>query len=312
LSTEALFHSILVPLDGSRLAETALPAAAFLASRFAARVTLIHLIEHNAPPAVHSERHLTEPTEARAYLQQVAQRTFPPGAPVEHHVHAVEVSNVARGLVEHAAELQADLIVMCTHGRSGLRDWLFGSIAQQVVGHGTTPVLLIRPNQAGEAPPFACRLILAPLDGDPAHEMGLPVARDLALACGGAVHLVMVVPSVGSLKAEQAATALLMPLATNALLEMSAELAEKYLNEHMARLQAAGLTVTGEVARGDPAPYLLGAARRNQADLIVLGTHGKAGLEAFWSGSVAPRLAGRSYAPLLLVPLANPNQADQG
>jgi nucleotide-binding universal stress UspA family protein len=303
LSTETLFHSLLVPLDGSRLAETALPAAAFLASLFQSRVTLIHLIERNAPPEVHSERHLTDPAEARAYLQQLAQRAFPPGVSVDHHVHTTEVSDVARGLVEHAAELHADLIVMCTHGRGGLRDWLFGSIAQQVVGLGTTPVLLIRPTPAGEAPAFTCRLILVPLDGDPAHEEGLPVARDLARACGGALHLVMVIRDVGSLKAEQAATALLMPLATNALLDMSEKQAESYLNEHIARLQAMGLSVTAEVARGDPAPYLLSAAQRTGADLIVLGTHGKAGWEAFWSGSVAPRLSGRSRAPLLLVPL---------
>jgi nucleotide-binding universal stress UspA family protein len=310
LSTEKLFQRLLVPLDGSRLAETALPAAAFLASRFQARVTLIHLIERNAPPAVHSERHLTEPLEAQAYLQQAAQQAFPAGLQVEQHVHTSEVSDVARGLVEHAAELQIDLIVMCSHGRGGLRDLLFGSIAQQVVGLGTTPVLLIRPTPAGQAPPFACRLILVPLDGDPAHEDGLPVARDLARACGGALHLVMVIRDVGSLKGEQAATALLMPLATNALLDMTEKQAEGYLNEHITRLRAAGLSVTAEVARGDPVPYLLSAAQRTGADLIVLGTHGKAGLEAFWSGSVAPRLSGRSHAPLLLLPLADGNRAD--
>ena len=311
MSTETLFHHLLVPLDGSRLAETALPAAAFLASRFQASVTLIHLIERNAPPEVHSERHLTEPAEAQAYLQQVAQRALPPGLRVEQHVHTAEVRDVARGLVEHAAELQIDLIVMCSHGRGGLRDWLFGSIAQQVVGLGTTPVLLVRPTSAGEAPPFACRMILVPLDGDPAHEDGLPVARDLARASGGALHLVMVIRSVDSLKGEQAATALLMPLTTNALLDMSEKQAESYLNEHITRLQAAGLAVTAEVARGDPASYLLSAAQRTGADLIVLGTHGKAGLEAFWSGSVAPRLSGRSHAPLLLLPLADGYKADQ-
>src|SRR5438105_182215 len=168
----------MVPLDGSHLAESALPAAAFLAQLFHASVTLIHLIERNATPAVHSDRHLTEPDEAQKYLQEVAQRAFAPGVAVERHVHTAEVSDVARSLVEHAAELKADLIVMCTHGRSGLRDLLFGSIAQQVVGLGRTPVLLVRPTPTGEAPPFACRLVLLPLDGDPAHEAALPVAQE--------------------------------------------------------------------------------------------------------------------------------------
>jgi nucleotide-binding universal stress UspA family protein len=300
----------LVPLDGSRLAESALPAAAFLAGLFHAGVTLIHLIEHNAAPAVHSDRHLVEPDEAQTYLREVAQRAFPASVPVERHVHTAEISDVARSLVEHAAELKVDLIVMCTHGRGGLRDLLFGNIAQQVVGLGLTPVLLVRPTQTGEAPPFACRLILVPLDGDPAHEAALPVASELARAAGGALHLVVVIRSVGSLKAEQAASALLMPLTTNALLEVSEKQAEDYLQAHIARLRRAGLTTTGEVARGEPVTHLSHAAQRTGADLIVLGTHGKAGLEAYLSGSVAPRLSGRAQAPLLLVPLAPSTEAN--
>src|SRR5262249_2639498 len=163
-------------------------------------------------------------------------------------------------------------------------------------------ILLIHPTEAGEAPPFTARLILVPLDGDPAHAAGLPVASQLAQATGGALYLIMVIPSVGSLKDEEAATAMLMPLATNALLGIDAQRAEAYLSQEMARLRAAGLSVHAEVARGNPAAYLLSAAHRLNADLIVLGTHGKAGLQAFWSGSVAPKIAGRPGAPLLLVP----------
>jgi nucleotide-binding universal stress UspA family protein len=304
-----MFKHLLVPLDGSHLAETALPAAAFLSQKLKASVTLIHVIERNAPPAVHSERHLTNPAEAQAYLEQVVRRHFPPAGPVERHVHTTEVSDVARSLVQHSAELAPDLIVMCTHGRSGPRDWLFGTIAQQVIALGTTPVLLIRPTQTGDAPPFACRMILVPLDGDPAHEEGLPVAGDLARACAGALHLVMVIPTLGTLSGEEAATGLLMPLATKALLELEQQNAEDYLRRHTASMLSAGFEVTTGVLRGDPAGNLLSTAERVGADLIVLGTHRKTGLEAFWSGSVAPRLSDRSHAPLLLVPLppARPN-----
>jgi len=310
LGTETGFKHILIPLDGSRLAETALPAAAFMAARFQSSVTLIHLIERNAPPEVHSERHLTDAAQAQTYLDEVARRAFPPGMAVDCHVHTTEISDVARGLVEHAAELRIDLIAMCSHGRGGLRDWLFGSIAQQVVGLGTTPVLLVRPTQAGRAPIFTGRMILVPLDGDPSHEEALPVAGAVARVCGGALHLVMVVRNTASLKGDQVATAMLMPLATQALIDLDEQQAEDYLNQHLARLRAAGLTASAEVARGDPASYLLSAARRIGADLIALGTHGKAGLEAFWSGSVGPKLSGRSHAPLLLVPLAAASRVD--
>ena len=297
-----------MPLDGSHLAETPLPAVALLASWFQSSVTLIHLVEQDAPSEVHSERHLTRPAEAQEYLQQVAQRAFAPGGLISVHVHTAEINNVARGLVEHAAELQADLIVMCTHGSGGMRGWLFGSIAQQVVSLGATPVLLIRPTPEGEAPPFGCRLILVPLDGDPVHEVGLPFAAELARVSAGALHLVMVIRDPGSLKPEEAATALLMPLATSVLLDLSEQQAETYLNDHIGRLRAAGLTASGEVARGDPAPYLRSAVQRLGADLAVLATHGKLGLEALLSGSVAPRLSGHSHTPLLLVPLAGQSQ----
>ncbi len=304
MGTDTVFKHLLVPLDGSHLAETALPAAAFLAGKFHSRLTLIHLIEHNAPPEVHSDRHLTEAREAQAYLDEVAQRAMPAGTPVERHVHTTEVNNVARSLVAHASELEVGLIVMCTHGRGGLRDWLFGSIAQQVAGQGDTPVLMIRPTETGEAPPFACRLILVPLDGDPAHEQSLPVAGTLARTCGGSLRLVTVIRSEGGLKGEQAAAALLMPLTTKALVELDEQQAESYLAAHVARLRTKGVAASAEVGRGDPVPYVRAAAQRSGADLVVLGTHGRLGLEATWAGSVGPKISGRSPAPLLLVPFA--------
>jgi nucleotide-binding universal stress UspA family protein len=103
---------------------------------------------------------------------------------------------------------------------------------------------------------------------------------------------------------------LLMPLATQALIELTEKQAQDYWNGHLARLRSAGLSVTAEVARGDPAPYLLHAAQRVRADLIVLGTHRKAGLEAFWAGSVGPKLAGHAHAPLLLVPLPDTSKTE--
>jgi nucleotide-binding universal stress UspA family protein len=301
------YQRILVPLDGSRLAEAALAPAAFLAGLFQAHIILIHLIEHNAAPAVHSDRHLVEPGEAERYLQEVAGRAFLAGLSIEQHVHTAEISDVAGSLAAHAAELRIDLIVMCTHGRGGLRDLLFGSIAQQVVAQGRRPVLLVRPGAGGEAPEFACRRILVPLDGDPEHEGGLRAAAELALAAAGALHLVLVIRSVGRLKSEDAATAMLMPLTANALLEVQARQGEDYLRQHLARLQQRGLSATAEVAQGDPVSHLRQAAERLKADLIVLGTHGKAGLGASLAGSVAPRLSGHSHPPLLLVPITGIN-----
>ncbi len=305
-----MFRHLLVPLDGSRLAEAALPIAAYLAQTLRAWVTLVHVIERDAPPQVHGERHLANPDEAGAYLREVAARAFPSGLRIEQHVHTTQVNDVARSIVAHVGELGPDLIVMCTHGRGGLHTWLFGSIAQQVIALGRTPVLLIHPFEAEAEPAFMCRRLLVPLDGNPDHEQGLSVAADLAKACGAAVHLLMVVPTLGTLPGQEAAAARLLPGTTSIVLDLAQEDAEAYLQRQMAKLEATGLLMTAEVSRGDPAMVIVHTAQQAEADLVVLGTHGKSGMEAFWSGSVAPKVSSRSRVPLLLVPVHEPRPED--
>ena len=301
-----MFKRLLVLLDGSPLAETALPAAAAIARPSGAEVTLLHVIERNAPAEVHNVRHLSSTDEARTYLDAVAQRAFPPEIKVDCHVHTEEVSHVPRSIVEHAAELKIDLIVMCTHGRSGPRRFLFGSNAQQIIALGRTPVLLIPPRLSETTPDFNCRRILVPLDGNPDHEQGLPVAIELARTFGAAVHLLEVVPKREMLQGEKAATGKLLPLTTTALLDMQQQGASDYLQKHVSAFQALGFAVTAEVTRGDPASAVVDAARRAKADVIVIGTHGKTGLDAFWSDSITPRVAEQSPALLLLVRIQTP------
>jgi nucleotide-binding universal stress UspA family protein len=297
-----MFKHILVPLDGSRLSESALPAAAHLAEAVGASVKLIHVIEADAPREIHKDRHLTDPEEAKAYLKEVAGAAFPPGIPVDWHVHVEEVKNVAGSIAAHTQELEQDLVVMCTHGSGGVRDWLMGSIAQQVIAFQKTPVLLIPPRDSGQASyPFGTALVA--LDGLPDHEHGLPLAMELAQACGAAMHLLMVIPTRGDLKAEEALTAKMLPGAMAATLDLAEEAGVHYLTGKLREVQAAGIKVTAEVARGDALTVIVETSGRIKADLIVLGTHGKTGMDAFWSGSVTPRLAGRSEMPLLLVPV---------
>jgi nucleotide-binding universal stress UspA family protein len=298
-----MFRQILVPLDGSRLAESALPAAVYLAGTVKASVTLFHVMEHGAPQEIHGERHLTAPEEAAVYLAEVAARAFPRGMDVPQHVHTAEVNDVARSISEHAVELGSELIVMCTHGRGGVRGWMFGSVAQQVAGLGTTPILLVHPDTGSSARPYSCRRLLVPLDGNPDHEEGVPVAAELAKACGAELRLVMAVHRFDTLSGEQAAAAKILPRATHALLDLKAQEAKEYLSRHVTALRSAGFAVKGEVRRGDPPTVIVEVAERAQADLIVLGTHGKTGMDAFWSGSATPDVARRSTISLLLVPV---------
>ena len=296
-----MFKHLLVPLDGSALAECVLPIAACVADTFAASVTLLHIIERDAPAEVHGARHLRTPAEAQTYLAEIRDRALGVDRPVETHVHTLEVKDVARSIVEHTDELASDLIVMCTHGRGGPRRWLFGSNAQQVIALGNTPVLLVPAVQAESLAHFVCRRILVPLDGQADHEQGLRAAAALAHMNGAAVHVVLVIPKLDQLKGEKAATGKLLPRTMTALLEMSEDSAEEYLREHIARLEHEQLKVTAEIARGDAIAAILGAVQRTDTSLIALATHGKTGMDAFWSGSLTPQLAARTPVPLLLV-----------
>ncbi len=298
-----MFKHLLVPLDGSRMSEASLPAAVSLSRTLGAAITLFHVIERGAPQDIHGERHLTSPDEARDYLDEVAARAIPADISVERHVHSSEVDDVARSIAEHVGELGPDLIVMCTHGSGGLRGWLFGRIAQQVVGLGTTPVLLVPPEGTGRSAAFSCKRILVALDGNPDHEEGLKVAASLARIGGAELCLIMAVHTFDTLSGQEAATAKLLPGATHALLDLSENDAKEYLHRQVTTLQAAGFTATADVRRGDPVVVILSASKRRVADLIVLATHGKTGMDAFWSGSATPNVTSRSVLPLLLVPV---------
>jgi nucleotide-binding universal stress UspA family protein len=296
-----MFKRLLVPLDGSKLSEVALAVASHLAQTLGASVMLLHIIERDAPKEVHSNRHLQEADQAKEYLEQVARKAFPPGVPVEAHVHAVGVKDVAQSIADHAEELEPDLIVMCTHGSGGARDWIFGSIAQQVVSIWKTPVLLIPPKCCYEE--FTFQRLLVPLDGHVEHEGGLPVAAEFARALGAKLNLLMVIHKPGTLKGERAAVRQMLPAAMFALLEMEEQQGREYLRHCLDDLVGEGLKVEAEVRRGEPVATITDVAQSLPADLIVLGTHGKTGSDAFWSGSATPKIASRSQIPLLLVPV---------
>jgi len=299
-----VFKHLLVPLDGSRLAETALQPAAFLAEKLAASVTLIHVIEKNAPHEIHGERHLTNDQDACQYLDEVSSRVFKPGIHVESHVHTEEVSNVARSITDHAAEFEPDLIILCAHGQGGLRDLVVGSIAQQVIGMRKTPVLLLQPETDAATGEVSLRRLMVALDAEPEHESSLAVAGELASSVGAALHLVTVVQTVETLRGDRAAAGKLLPMTASEMLDMTAHSALDYLNERAKPWRDRHLDVTVQVCRGDIPKELARAAEGSNSDWIVLGTHGRSGMGAFWSGSVASRVIGQTHLPLLLIPAA--------
>lgn len=288
-----MFTRLLVPLDGSRLAEAALPAAAYLARMFGARVTLLHIIERGAPPRIQSERPLANALEAHAYLAEVSGRAFLQKIPVARRVLTCEAGEVARTMARQAREAATDLCVICTHGHGGMRTWMVGSIAQQFAVLSPAPVLLIHPDGAAATLAFALRHLLMPVDGDGDHEACLPIATRLAEACGASLHMMNV---------EHGAALSAQWVRQPATCEASQAKGNGSAGRDAVQLLEAELLFKAEARHADPAKAIVRAAREVKADVVVMGVH-KADVDAFGSASLAPQVASRTPLPLLLVPM---------
>jgi nucleotide-binding universal stress UspA family protein len=296
-----MYRRLLVPLDGSRMAEAVLPAVEQLAVVCESTVILLHIIERTAHTTIHGDRHLTAPGEATAYLSEIAGRLENRGITVLAHTHDAPEGDVARSIADHAEEEHADLIVLCAHGRGGIRGLLFGSIAQQVLRRGSAPVLLVRPAHDGSAVSFAPRALLVPLDATPAAEAALEPACALAKAFGAALHLLMVVPTQATIRGERLATTTLLPFASQEALELECQEAQRYLDGLVARIRESGLQVPTFVARGDVAPALAAAATEPGVGLVVVATHSRTGLQTVWSRSATANLLAQPGTPILLL-----------
>ena len=331
LPEPAAIGSLLVPLDGSPLAEAALPAACALAASLPARLTLLHVLERAAPATVHGHPHLGDPAAAEAYLADVASRlsaecrvpsaeprggsqeavggkpthsalgTRHSALPVATHVHPNREGNVAKSIADHAAELGTDMIVLCAHGAGGARGWLAGVMAQQVIRRSAPPVLLVRPLPDGGAPPFAPGAVLVALDGTATSAAALPPALALARAMAVPLELAAVAPTSATIDPGRAPAAIVKPAATAAALDLEAEALAAHLDRLASAARAEGIDTRARVLRGDPAPEIAAHAARLGSAVLVLATHGRGGLDAVWSGSVGSRVVARVAGPLLLV-----------
>ena len=292
-----MFKHLLVPLDGSKLAEAVLPAARAWAERLHARLTLLHITEKNAPAKIHGEHHLASTREAETYLAALAATLARPGLAVQWHVHEAEAS-VAQMIVDQAAELKTDLIVLNTHGSSGLREKLLGSIAQHVLREGTRARPVDTPaarHPAGRAahPEYSAAA------GRRARARDGAADRDRAGRGAGRDHP----PGERGADGRNAdrrglGAGVVLPNAMRAVLDLAQQGGVEYLQRVRATIPGA---TTADVARGDPAKMIAALAQKVNADLIIMATHGRMGLDAFWSASVAPKVLHEVVGPLLLV-----------
>lgn len=295
-------RSLLVPLDGSRLAEAAIPTAIAVARVFAARVVLLHVLEADPPAEVHGQPHLTTNEDATAYLRQAEIGFWAAGVSVESHVHTNPERNVSASIAGHAEELNIDQIVMANHGSGGLRGFLFGRVAQQVLQSGRRPVLAIPVDEMAPKTSFEPRRLALLLNRTAESEAAIPISILFAKAFDAPIHLIFVVPTVGTLAGERSASATLLPSATRELLNLEESSASEYLERVAAMLINYDLDITWSVTRGEPASRAVEEAERNEAGVVVMTTHARGGLIGLWSGSVGSKVLTRSTIPLLLVP----------
>jgi len=296
-----MFTTILVPLDGSALAEQALQHALALTDSSGARLLLVRVAHgHGRPGRDPAQSQLIAMAEAEAYLEEVAARLRTPSRTVDI---AVRTGDAADAIADEVTERQVGLIAMSTHGRSGPGRWLFGSVADAVLRRATVPVLLIPAHCARLWVPGGARRIVVPLDGSPLAEAALEPAVALARHFGAGLVLLRVVAIFYEPFAGEAAA--YVPIDTDA------ELAEarSYLDGIAAPLRAGGLTVTTRAELGIPAATIAAVANEEDAMLVAQATHGRGGIGRMALGSVATGTIQRADVPILLVRPVGPEMS---
>ncbi|MHB8575974.1 MAG: universal stress protein [Dehalococcoidia bacterium] len=282
----------LVALDGSAVAEQSLPWAKALARDAGGRLLLVKIVpaEHATPEHAQAER-----DAAQHYLDGVVDDLRGAGVEVSGRAEAGS-RNVADGIIACARERSVALIVMSTHGRTGVRRMVLGSVAGEVIEKATSNVLVVRASAEGEREhDRTVRRILLPVDGSPRSEQALAVALEFVKIFNATLEIVQVAPLSAMLFAGAAEA--YVPEGLDARLE---EAAEDYLTEMRKRVPAE-TKVEAYVLRGSAADCILDHAAESKADLIVMTTHGRTGMSRWALGSVADRVLRGGTLPVLLV-----------
>jgi len=309
--------TILVPLDGSALAEQALPYVQTLATLLDARVRLLTAIvddQHEGlmaegmmvsyrvidPLMRQREREQQSLTrliqQAESYLDSQAVPLRGHGIDVESDVRCGPAADM---IIEAAEGLDIAMIAMATHGYSGLRRWALGSVTDRVVHATATPVFIVRGATAAPVDPITFKRVMVPLDGSPLAAQALPLAADLAARARAELLLLQAIapieafPSIAPIGRPD-----LMP---SEMVRMLRARAAQQLDEQAALLRDRSLPVATHVASGHAAEVIIDEAARQSADLIVMATHGYSGIKRWALGSVTDKVLHAATTPLLLV-----------
>jgi nucleotide-binding universal stress UspA family protein len=284
-----MYDKILVPTDGSAAAGTAAETALGLAQRFDASLHAINVVELNESPTDVESEVAEEITHRREKtLATLRDRAADVG--VSTATQVIETSDpVHQTIIDYARDHDVDLIVMGTHGRTGLNRLVLGSVTERTLRTSPVPVLTVHEDVPLD-PDF--ETVLVPTDGsDPAN-----VAADhgitFAEATGAAMHVVHAVdltPLSGNFGSTEVLTAL-------------EEAGQRAVDDVIDRAEDADLrSVEASVLSGTPARAILDYAEERDVDCIVMGTQGRTGLERYFLGSVTEKIVRVANVPVLTV-----------
>ena len=281
-----MYSKILVPLDGSELAEQALPQVIMIAKRFNSEAILLTTF-------VPGDR-LEHPL--KSYMEEKAEELKSAG------IKASSIfvqGDAATEIINFAEKNDVDLIVLTTHGCTGDRCWPLGSISNKVLQRSHTPTLLIRPGQPETATAEKdLQRVLISLDGSPVAEGIIPYVESLIKGTDSEVVLLMIIepitlPHMATYRDHEEYQEKLMSHAEKE--------AKNYLSKMEGALRDKGIKVSSALLRGKPNQAILKYAEDNSISLIALTTHGYSGISKWVYGSVASHVIEGSSKPVLLV-----------
>jgi len=299
-------RQLLVPLDGSSLAELAVPYAVCMANATSQEIKLLRAVPFHTVdslvdwPVATSVGRLDiweyELEGARDYLSGLAGRLEASGIIVQTEVLENDAATAIVSYTEQHPEVS--LVAMSTGGHSGVNRWGFGSVTEKVLHASPVPLLIVRARddhrlQALTTPEY--KTILIPLDGSLLAEQALEKARALATATGAGLVLVCAVYEFPEFRVVQGSG--------DEITQWQGEAAQvvAYLDRTAEALRAEGLMVRTRIEYGTPADAILHATEMTGPDLIVLSNHGRSGLHRPWLGSVALKVLQGALWPVLLV-----------
>ena len=295
---DAVYHRIMVPLDGSRFAESVLPIALAISRRTGAPLHFV-MVQEPIPSFAYDEWEARSREWSEGYLENAVARA---AERTEADVTSVLLTGrVAESLEDEAEARQVDLVVMATHGRGMLsRAWL-GSVTASFVHHTDLPVLLVRPDESEEvdlSADWTPEKVLVPLDGSDLSERAMDHAVELGSLFMAAYHLVRVVPYPMDIASSYLPHTVQM---NQGLVEEAKAVAIDYLEGRAAALRERDLQVTtGVMVDAQPGHGILKEAEAEGCDFIAMATHGRSGLTRAILGSASDKVLRGTHVPLLL------------